>query len=422
MKIFILIGILIVFGSNCLFSQAVETSPVITHEVIREQTMMEGLKDPSLAPLTYILGPGDLILLDLWGNTNATYELLVSQDGNIFIPKYEGVVQSTISKGVAVDMLLTETVPPLGEIKAEGLTIEGLRNAIEERVRRYFRGVNSRVSLAGLRQISVSILGRVEGPDVYLITPLYRLSNLIGITGGIVGTGSYRNIRIKSKDGSSNTYDLYEFFHKGKIEQNPYMKEGDVVIIPQAVMSVKMCGEILNEGYYELKEGDRLTDIIDFAGGFKKRGGLARAIKIYNIRNPDEVKVIDSYKLFAENDSLSNVELETGDVIIFPPDPFAVTVMGEVVLGGVFQYEYGLTDFYYYLGLAGGYSNWANPKNVRIVRHDGTSLRWKSGVKIKQGDRIIVGRAPVKDWRDMLDVVANVAAIALVVWTISVGK
>ena len=420
-KIFVLIWILIIFGSNYLFSKKVETIPVITHEVIREQAMMEGLKDPSLAPVTYTLGPGDLILLDLWGNTNAAYELLVSQDGTIFIPRFEGVVANMPVKGY-MGTLSTETVPPLGEIIAEGLTVGELKNAIDERVRRYFHGVSVRVSLGGLRQIPVSIHGTVEEPGAYLITPLYRLSNFIEIAGGITETGSYRNITVKRKDGSSHTYDLYEFFYKGRTEQNPYINEGDVVTIPQPVMSVKIVGEVVREGYYELKEGDRLTDIIDFAGGFRNRGGLTRVIEVYNIKNPDEVKVIDSYKLLVENDSLSNVELEAGDVIIVAPDAFTVTVIGEVMQGGTFEYEHGLTDFYYYLGLAGGYSEWANPKDVRIVRDDGTTLKWKKGVEIKLGDRIIVGRAHVRDWGDLLNVAVNVANIALIIWTISLTK
>ncbi len=407
-----LIWILIIFNSNLLFSQ------IVTPEMSREYVMMKALQDPSLAPLTYIFGPGDVIKLDIWGNTNVTYGLCVSQDGTIFIPRFEGVKPITSLSGYT-GVSLSEPVPALGEIKAEGLTAGELKEEIEKRIRKYFHGVNVRVSLTGLRQFPTSIHGGVKYPDIYQITPLYRLSNLIEIAGGISGTGSYRNITIKSTDGSSQLYDLYEFFYKGEMGQNPYLKEGDIVIVAQAVMSVKIRGEILKEGNYELKVGERLKDIIEIAGGFKKRGSLSKTIRIHNVRNPDEVKEIDPYKLFVENDSLSNVEIETGDLIIVSPEPFTVTITGEVNLGGVFEYEHGLTDFYYYLGLAGGYSEWANPKNVGIIRHDGTTLKWKKGVEIKTGDRIIVGRAQIRDWRDLLEVSVNVANVLFMIWAIS---
>lgn len=419
-KIFVLIWILIIFGSNYLFSKKVETIPVITHEVIREQAMMEGFKDPSLAPVTYTLGPGDLILLDLWGNTNAAYELLVSQDGTIFIPRFEGVVANMPVKGY-MGTLSTETVPPLGEIIAEGLTVGELKNAIDESVRRYFHGVNVRVSLGGLRQIPVSIHGTVEEPGAYLITPLYRLSNFIEIAVGITETGSYRNITVKRKDGSSHIYDLYEFFYKGNMEQNPYIKAGDIVMVPQAVMSVKITGRVLRTGNYELKEGDRIKDLIEFAGGIEKGGSLTRTIKIYNIKNPDDVFEVDPYKLLIENDSLSNVELKTGDVVTIPMEPFTVTVVGQVTLGGTFEYEPG-ADFNYYLGLAGGYAERANAGDVRITRWVGTQLKWKHGVEIKPGDTIVIGRSELKGWRDYLEVTLNAANLIFIIWTVLTYK
>lgn len=382
--------------------------------------MMEALKDPSLAPLTYTLGPGDRILLDLWGNTNATYELAVSQDGTIFIPRSDGSAAQIPYAGFT-GLSSAEIVPALGEIQAEGLTIGELKDEVEKRVKKYFRGVNVRVSLSGLRMFSISIHGSVVAPGIYSITPLYRLSNLIEIAGGITETGSYRNITIKNEKGISRTYDLYEFLYKWRMEQNPYIKKGDIVIIPQAIMSVKITGRILRAGNYELKEGERLRDLIEIAGGFEKMGSLTRAIKIYNIKNPDDVTEIDPYKLLIENDSLSNIELETGDVVSIPMEPYTVTVVGQVTQGGTFEYEAG-ADFNYYLGLAGGYAERANTGNIRITRRDGTRLKWKRGVEIKPGDTIVIGRSELKGWRDYLEVTLNAANLVFIIWTISTFK
>lgn len=408
-KIIYLTLILIIFNSGFLSSQMTEMS--------KEYLMIQSLKDPSLAPLTYTLGPGDMLLLNLWGNTNASYVIAVSQDGTIFIPKSEGAA-AQISFSGYTGVSSAEVVPALGEIKAEGLTVYELKEEIEKRVKKYFHGVNVRVSLSGLRLFSCSVIGSVRDPAVYSITPLYRLSNVIEIAGGIAGTGSYRNITIKSADGSSKTFDLYAFLYKGEMEQNPYMKAGDIVIIPQAIMTVKITGRVFRKGNFELKEGERLKDLIEVAGGFQRRGSLTRTIKIYNIKSPDEVSEIDPYKLLIENDSLSNVELRTGDVVTIPMEPFTVTVVGQVTQGGTFEYEPG-ADFNYYLGLAGGYAERANTRDIRITRWDGRMLKWKRDVEIKPGDTVVIGRSELKGWRDYLEVTLNAANLIFIIWTVS---
>ena len=78
---------------NSLLSQVLspEVSAEISQEISKRESMMEALKDPSLVPITYTLGPGDIISLDLWGNVNATYEFIVSHDGIIFIPRFESI-------------------------------------------------------------------------------------------------------------------------------------------------------------------------------------------------------------------------------------------------------------------------------------------------------------------------------------------
>jgi len=409
-KIMVIIFALILCSSVLSYSQVSEMS--------KEYLIMQSLRNASLAPVTYTLGPGDGIVLNLWGNTNATYKLSVSQDGSIFIPKSSGVTASAIPLSAYSGISSSENVPSLGEVYAEGLTLEELKKEIENRVSKYFHGVNVNVSLTRLRMFSVSILGSVRDPGVYSITPLYRLSNLLDVAGGNTPTGSYRKITIKSADGSSKTYDLYQFLYKANLEENPYIKTGDIVMVPQALMSVKVMGRVYKRGNFELREGERLKDLIEFARGFQSRGSLTRQIKVYNIKSPDEVEEIDPYKLLIENDSLSNIELKTGDVVTVPTEPFTVTVVGQVTLGGSFEYEPG-ADFNYYLGLAGGYGERANEGNVRITRWDGTRLKWKTGVEIKPGDTIVIGRAELKGWKDYLEVTLNAANLLFIIWTVS---
>ncbi len=379
--------------------------------------MIEALQNPSLAPETYLLGPGDLLQLDLWGNANARYRVEVSQKGTVFIPKYEGTAMQIPGTGYTA-VQTGDMIPSLGEIPAKGLTLEELEDAIENKVRKYYRGVHVSIALYRLRSYSVSIHGSINDPGVYAITPLYRLSHLIELAGGIIATGSFRNIVIKRENGVIDTFDLYQFLYKGNIEHNPYVLEGDMVTIPQALMSVKISGRILKRGTYELKEGERLKELIEIAGGFRHHGSLTRSIKVYNISSPDDITEVDPYKLLIEKDSLSNIALHTGDVVTIPMEPFTVTVVGQVTQGGTFEYEPG-ADFNYYLGLAGGYGERANEGDIRITRWDGTRLKWKQGVEIKAGDTIVIGRAELKGWRDYLQVTLNAANLLFIIWTVS---
>lgn len=420
------------FYSNFLFAQIPDVSDqylmpdvsdqYLIPDVSDQYLMIESLMNPALSPLTYALGPGDKISLNLWGNINVNYTIGVARDGTIFIPRKS--MRATASQfpiaGVSA-VPVVETVPALGEIRVVGLTVAELKKVIEERVKNYFRGVNVRITLIGLRSFPIPILGSVARAGVYSITPLYRLSHIIKRVGGISQTGSYRNIIIKKPDGSSHIYDLYEFFYKGNMEQNPYIKAGDIVMIPQAIMSVKITGRVLRTGNYELKEGDRIKDLIEFAGGIQKRGSLIRTIKIYNIKNPDDVFEVDPYKLLIENDSISNIELKTGDVVTIPMEPFTITIIGEVMQGGTFEYEPG-ADFNYYLGITGGYAERANVGDIRITRWDGTQLKWRRGVGIKPGDTIVIGRSEFKGWRDYLEVTLNAANLVFIIWTVSTYK
>ena len=102
-------------------------------------------------------------------------------------------------------------------------------------------------------------------------------------------------------------------------------------------------------------------------------------------------------------------------------DPFSVTVVGQVTKGGTFEYEPG-ADFYYYLGLAGGYGERANEGSIRITRWDGTRVKWNQGTEIKPGDTIVIGRSELKGWRDYLEVTLNAANLLFIVWTISTYK
>ncbi len=408
-KVICCIFVLVIFCSCLLFSQEIYEDKV--------RFMMEALTNPSLAPETYVLGAGDRLQLHLWGNANAAYRLSVSQDGNIFIPKYEsGVAQLPGAAYATVQM--GDVVPSLGEIHAKGLTLDELQEEIQSRVKKYYRGVNARVSLIGLRLIPVSIHGSVVESGAYSITPLYRLSHLVELCGGISPVGSHRRISIEKTNGSCNTYDLYKFHYKGDFVENPYLEAGDIVIVPQAIMSVKVGGRLFRTGNFELKKGERLRDLIEMAGGYKKRGSLTRTIKIFNIKDPDNVVEVDPYKLLIENDSLSNVELKTGDVISVPMEPFTVTVVGQVTLGGTFEYEPG-ADFNYYLGLAGGYAERANEGDIRITRLDGTLLKWKQDVEIKPGDTVFIGRSEIKGWIEFLQVGLNAANLLFIIWTVS---
>ena len=161
-------------------------------------------------PRDYVVGPGDKLEIQLYGNEPASYSLTVERDGRINFPK-------------------------LGPISLIGMTFENARAAIEQRVAKQLIGSRVSVTMGDLRSIRVFVLGEAEKPGSYTVSGLSSMTNALFVSGGVKKIGSLRNIQLKRNGKLITVLDLYDLLLHGDTSRDRQLLPGDVIFIPPSV-------------------------------------------------------------------------------------------------------------------------------------------------------------------------------------------
>ena len=242
-------------------------------------------------PPDYVLGPKDEVVIRLFGSTNTVWTLDVTVEGEVFLPG-------------------------IGPILVTGLTLEEFKQIIEEIVSNQMIGTTPSVTTGRLKSIDIFVLGEATQPGMYSVSSLTTLTNAIFESGGIKMTGSLRNIQLKRKGKVISTFDFYDLLLQGDTSKDTRMMQGDVVFVPPITKTVGVAGEIGRPGIYELKEGETLGNLIQFAGNLKPKADLfgATVHRIDSSVNGFNLIAVDLNDL-----SLDSFELNNGDVLSIYP-------------------------------------------------------------------------------------------------------
>lgn len=195
-------------------------------------------------PADYVVGPGDSVRVQLFGNENGNYSLLVGRDGQINFPK-------------------------LGPIAVAGQRFETVRQQLAERVSRELIGVQSSISLGELRSVRVFLLGDVRQPGSYTVSSLATITNLLFVGGGITEVGSLRKVQLKRNGQLIQTLDLYSLLLRGDSSGDVRLQPGDVVFVPPVGPRVSAAGSVKRPAIYELSGEQSLADVLQLAGGLE---------------------------------------------------------------------------------------------------------------------------------------------------------
>jgi protein involved in polysaccharide export with SLBB domain len=222
-------------------------------------------------PKGYVIGPNDQLLIDLSGNSEASYDLRVSPEGSIKI-QYVGVV-------------------PLS-----GLTIEAATTRIKSRMSAVYAGIktgNTRLNVAigNIRSIKVILTGEVITPGTYTLSSLATVFNALYSSGGPTQNGSFRAIELIRSGKKIAVLDIYEFLMKGEIATNYKLQDQDVIRIPVYQSRIELVGEVKRPGIYELKAGETYSNLLNYAGGFTENAYQAR-VKV--LKNTDTERKISN--------------------------------------------------------------------------------------------------------------------------------
>ena len=233
--------------------------------------------EPSLniaTPKDYVIGPGDQLIIDVWGASEQTYQLDVSPEGMIKIPS-------------------------LGPIYLNGLTVDQADARIKSRLKSIYSTLGSntfaQISLGQIRTIGVNVIGEVKRPGTYAMSSFGTAFNALYYAGGPTEQGSLREIQVFRGGKKVNTLDAYNFLIYGE-GQSIMLQDNDVVLVRPYQNRVGIDGEVKRPAYYELKPEETLQNALDFAGGFSSdayRGSISLRRNLSNSRSVQTVSSVD---------------------------------------------------------------------------------------------------------------------------------
>ncbi len=237
-------------------------------------------------PSDYIVGPGDKLEIQLYGNEPASYSLTVERDGRINFPK-------------------------LGPINLSGLTFENARAAIEQRVSKQLIGSRVSVTMGELRSIRVFVLGEANKPGSYTVSGLSTMTNALFVSGGVKKIGSLRNIQLKRNGKLITVLDLYDLLLHGDTSGDRQLLPGDVIFIPPIGPTVSVDGAVRRPAIYETKGEKTVADAVELAGGLspeadEKLAQMERILpsSLHEMQNVDLTSEASRKMLLANGDKL----------------------------------------------------------------------------------------------------------------------
>jgi len=314
-------------------------------------------------PGDYRLGPGDQLIISIWGATQLRSRHMINRDGDIFI---DGV----------------------GQINLTGMNITTAENVLKERygaVYSTLKGKNPStflsMSMGQLKSNNISFVGEVKKPGIHSVHPFSDITTALLQVGGVDSVGSLRNIRV-IRDGEIVTeLDFYEFLVGGETKKNIRLINGDVIFVPVRQSTVEILGEVNRPGIYEAKEGESIAQLIQNAGSLTPKA--QPTLEIYTLlprgqRTSEDYAYDISYIDYQEAQYKSSYNLTKIRILPVPDVIREVTILGRVKKPGVYAYKESMHVMELFK-IAGGLDDKAfresiYTKEAGIIRQTPTSI------------------------------------------------
>jgi len=326
-----------------------ERSFAVNSDSIQTQNYLLSATEGSVDPQEYIVGPGDKLFVSISGMQDISLNLIINQEGYLFIPK-------------------------VGGIDLKNCNLIEAKNKINAAINKYYKNVDVFVSLIQFRRIKVSLVGDVIKPSSYILPGNARLIDLIVNSTGLNKTSNYRDMKITGKDRASKSYDFLKYLRFGDRENNPLLHEGDVVLVDKVDKTISITGEIKYPGNYEFVNGETVADFIKLAGGFlnKARTDTIEIVRFEN-NGRTQKSLYYSYKELVDQ----NIKLDNQDMVIIRQRPEYyidkfVQITGWVKYPGYYKIVENKTTLVDVINEAGGFLKEASLIDATLIRKLGT--------------------------------------------------
>ncbi len=225
-------------------------------------------------PANYVMGPGDTLVIQLYGKENLAHSLVLNREGQVQFPQ-------------------------IGPVTLAGLTFSQAQKVIEQIVSEQMIGVKASVTMGALRTIRVFVLGEVKRPGSFTVGSLATMTNALFASGGITDVGSLRNIQLKRRGELVTTLDLYSLLLNGDTSNDARLLPGDVIFVPPLGKTVGITGQVKRPATYEIQGDATINTLINLSGGLTNNAYLPIS---YLVRHDN----------FGER-TLINIDLSTTD-------------------------------------------------------------------------------------------------------------
>ena len=269
-------------------------------------------------PVNYRLGPGDEVIIDIWGASENTIRQAISPEGTILV------------RG-------------LGPVHLSGMTVKEANSFLQREFSKIYSGISGtepnseiKLTLGDIRTIQINIMGEVSVPGTYTLSAFSTVFHALYRAGGVNRIGSLRSIKVVRDGKTFADLDVYDFIMKGKMKDDIRLQEGDVIIVDPYQSLVEIVGKVKRPMFYEMKPTETVATILNYAGGFtgdayKKAIRLVRKSgREHQVFNVDEM----DYSVFRLDDG----DMITIDAVL---DRFEnrVEVRGAVYRAGLYQLD-----------------------------------------------------------------------------------
>lgn len=223
---------------------------IFGHNIFNGRSLSFEPNENAATPQDYRLGPGDQLIIDIWGYSEGSYTQTITPEGRIYISQ-------------------------IGPIQLSGLTIKAASEKIRKALISKYASIGGSkpntsvsVTLGQIRTIQVNVMGEVQTPGTYRLSSFSTVFHALYRAGGVSGRGSLRAIKVIRGGEEIAKVDVYEYLMEGKSETDITLQEGDIVMVPPYVNIATVSGNVKRPMSYELLGGETLATLFEYAGGF----------------------------------------------------------------------------------------------------------------------------------------------------------
>lgn len=336
---------------------------IFGHDIFRSKKLSF---EPSMniaTPSKYTLGPGDELILDIYGASQLNSKYKISPDGTITIEK-------------------------IGPVSVSGLTVAQAQSRVRGAVGAHYQGSTIKLSVGQTRTIMVNVLGEVTTPGTYTLSAFSTVFNALYLAGGITDIGTMRAVKVSRNGKVVSTVDIYEFIVNGRLAGNVMLQDNDVIMVGPYQNLVEITGKVKRPMYYEMKKNESLQSLLTLAGGFT---GDAFKQKVRIERKSSEGLTVHNVDEWDFN-SFYN---EDGDVVVVAPIieryKNMVSVEGAVFRPGNYKISENANSVKTIIEQAGGLMEQAITQRAVLTRMKADRTLTTIAIDL---DGILAGRTP----------------------------